>query len=46
MRTELTGRHERAEQQRMLAKSVGATKRLLRWVDDRVQSATCFVDRL
>lgn len=45
-RTELTGRHEWAEQQRTLAKSVRATTHLLRWVDDRVQSATCFLDRL
>lgn len=45
-RTELTGRHERAEQQRALARSVGASTRLLRWVDDRIQSATCFLDRL
>ena len=46
LRAELTGRHERAEQQRMLAKSVGAITRLLRWVDNRVQFATCFLDRL
>ena len=46
LRAELTGRHEWAEQQRMLAKSVGATTRLRRWVDDLLQSATCFLDRV
>ena len=46
LRAELTGRHERAEQKKILAKSVGTTTRLLRWVDDRVQSATCFLDHL
>ena len=44
-RVELTGRHERAEQQRLLAKSVGTRTRLLRWVDDRVQSVAARLDR-
>ena len=45
-RLELTGQHERAERQRLFAKSVGPATRFLRWVDDRVQSVTALLDRL
>ena len=46
LRVELTGRHEHAERQRLRARSVGARIRFLRWVDDRVRSATSYLDRL
>ena len=46
LRVELTGRHEHAERQRLLAKSAGARICSLRWVDDRVRSATSYLDRL
>ena len=45
-RVELTGRHDRAERQRHLAESPGAGIRLLRWVDDRTQSVTRWLDQL
>ena len=46
LRVELTGRHEHAERQRLRARSVGARIRFLRWADDRVRSATSYLDRL
>ena len=42
----LTGLHEDAERQRQLSRSVGASIRLLRWVDDRAQEVTRWLDRL
>ena len=42
----LTGFHEDAERQRQLSRSVGASIRLLRWVDDRAQEVTRWLDRL
>ena len=44
-RTVLTGRHERAEQQRRFAAFPGARIRLLRWLDDRAQLVTSWLDR-
>ena len=45
-RVGLTGRHEHAERQRQLSASVGASVRLLRWVDDRILAVTRWLDRL
>ena len=42
----LTDFHEDAERQRQLSSSVGAGLRLLRWVDDRAQKVTRWLDRL
>ena len=44
-RTVLTGRHERAEQQRRFAAFPGARMRLLRWLDDRAQLVTSWLDQ-
>ena len=41
----LTGRHQEAERQRRLSRSVGANIRLLRWVDDRARLVTRWLDR-
>ena len=41
----LTGLHEDAERKRQLSRSVGASLRLLRWVDDRAQMLTRWLDR-
>ena len=41
----LTGLHESAERQRQLSGSVGASIRLLRWVDDRALEITRWLDR-
>ena len=45
-RVYLTGLHEDAERQRQLSRSVGASIRLLRWVDDRAQEVMRWLDRL
>ena len=37
-RTDLNGRHERAERMRRLATSPGSNLRMLRWIDDRAQA--------
>ena len=42
----LTGSHEAAERQRQRSRSVGAGIRLLRWVDDRMQAVTTWLDGL
>ena len=42
----LTGLHIDAERKRRLSGSVGASIRLLRWVDDRTRAATLWLDRL
>ncbi len=42
----LTGLHKDAERQRQLSRSVGASTRFLRWVDDRAQEVTKWLDRL
>ena len=39
-RTDLTDRHERAEQQRRIASSPGPRIRLLRWLDNRLEDLT------
>ena len=44
-RVSLTGLHEGAERQRHLARSVGARIRLFRWIDDRLQEVTKWLDR-
>ena len=44
-RIDLTGDHERAELQRQLASAVGVRTGLLRWIDDRAQSVTRWLDR-
>ena len=44
-RTNLTDRHEQAEDQRELANSPGASIRLLRWIDDRNQAVIRRMDR-
>ena len=45
-RVSLTGLHEDAERKRRLSKSVGASTRLLRLIDDRVLSITRWLNRL
>ena len=45
-RVPLTGLHEDAERKRRLSESVGASTRLLRWIDDRAQSVTRWLNRL
>ena len=45
-RVSLTGHHEDAERKRRLSKSVGASTRLLRLIDDRVLSITRWLNRL
>ena len=42
----LTGLHKAAQEQRQLARLVGAKIRLLRWIDDRTQGVTQWLDRL
>ena len=42
----LTGLHKAAERQRQLSRSVRATIRLLRWVDNRAQEVTRWLDRI
>ena len=42
----LTGLHEDAERRRQHSRSVGASIRLLRWVDDRAQGVIRWLDRL
>lgn len=42
----LTGPHEDAERQRQLSGSVGVSIRLLRWVDERAQAVTRWLDHL
>ena len=42
----MTGLHAVAEGQRHLSRSVGSRIRLLRWVDDRSQAVTGWLDRL
>ena len=44
-RDDLTGRHKDAERQRQLSASVGPTIRFLRWVDDRAQAVTMWLNR-
>ncbi len=44
-RIDLTGKHERAEQQRQLANSVGSSIRVLRWIDDMTQKVMRWLDR-
>ena len=44
-RVSLTGLHKVAERQRQLSGSVGPRIRVLRWIDDRVQDATRWLDR-
>lgn len=43
-RIELTGRHEQAEKMRRVANSVDVKTRLLRWADDRAQTAIGWMD--
>ena len=45
-RVSLTGLHEDAERKRRLSKSVGASTRMLRLIDDRVLSITRWLNRL
>ena len=45
-RADLTGCHEQAERLRQMANSPGAKTHLLRWIDDRVQAVTTWLDRL
>lgn len=44
-RIDLTGRHEQAERQRRLAGAPDTRTRLIRWVDDRAQAVTRWLDR-
>ena len=44
-RIDLTDHHEQAERQRQLADSPVTRTRLLRWVDDRTQAVTRWLDR-
>ena len=43
-RIPLTGRHEQAERQRRIAESSGYSTRALRWIDDRAQAVTRWLD--
>ena len=45
-RADLTGHHEQAERLRQIANTPDAKTRLLRWVDDRIQSVSIWLDRL
>ena len=45
-RVPLTGLHEEAERQRRLSESVGASTRLLRWIDDLALLVTKWLNRL
>ena len=44
-RVRLTGFHEEAERHRRLSRSVGPRTRLLRWIDDRSQAVSRWLDR-
>ena len=43
-RIELTGRHEQAERMRLAAGSPGFKTRILRWIDDRVETINGWLD--
>ena len=44
-RTDLNGRHQRAEHLRRLVASPGGRLRMLRWIDDRAQAVIDWLDR-
>ena len=45
-RLDLTGRHEKAEQLRQVTRSSDHNIRFLRWIDDRIQTLSAWLDRL